>query len=106
MSCLATLKMMLEVILFGVIGPNATTDYVDPTLLEKMGNKRKSNADFEDVPKKNKITKSIRKFKIMKSKISKYSLAGCSQALVRITKVPQVPLEPTSHAQVQPSLFT
>lgn len=71
MSWLATLKIMLEVILVGVIGPNAPADYVDLDLLEKMGNKRKSSDDFEAVPKKNKITKTIPKSKIIKSRTSK-----------------------------------
>ena len=71
MSWLATLKIMLEVILVGVIGPNAPSDYVDPALLEKMGKKRKSSDDFEAVPKKIKITKPIANSKIIKSKTFK-----------------------------------
>ena len=55
MSWLALLKIMLELILVGIIGPTGPNDHVDPTLLDLMQGKRKSSDEFVKPIKKKKL---------------------------------------------------
>ena len=65
MSWLATLKIFLEVVLVGLIGPGSAETHVDFSLLKSNKMKRTSSDDFEQLPKKSKTKKNTDKLKTM-----------------------------------------
>ena len=89
MSWLALLKIMLEVIIVGIIGPAGQDDHVDPTLVHLVKGKRDSSDDFMKPP--------VKKVKVFKQKTQDVPIGHHQTPLVGCKTVvtTRSPLQPS-----------